>query len=125
MHDMYISLICCSVGGIVKYIDEPTINYRQHQNNVVGVDVSLIQKIKNRFIYPFKPQTVSIADQANEVLEKYGDYIDFKEKNELRRVVEYRKTLISRLLLACTLKIHYLSFSIGFRNRLAILLGNK
>jgi len=36
MHDWWLALLACATGRVV-YLDEPTILYRQHDNNVVGI----------------------------------------------------------------------------------------
>lgn len=38
IHDVMCSLIVSANGGIIEYVDEPTLLYRQHEGNVVGAD---------------------------------------------------------------------------------------
>lgn len=38
IHDVMCSLIVSANGGIIDYVDEPTLLYRQHEGNVVGAD---------------------------------------------------------------------------------------
>jgi len=44
MHDMFVALVASSFGKIA-YLNEPTIKYRQHQNNVMGLSKNGFQKI--------------------------------------------------------------------------------
>ena len=50
MHDWYFALIASAFGKII-YIDKPTINYRQHSNNVLGAKkVKGISGVYNKLI---------------------------------------------------------------------------
>jgi glycosyltransferase involved in cell wall biosynthesis len=49
MHDWYLALIA-SLCGAFGYIDKPTILYRQHQNNTVGIKIKNFVYWKNRII---------------------------------------------------------------------------
>lgn len=45
IHDVFCALTVSANGGIINYLDEPTLLYRQHLGNVVGAD----HKIKFRY----------------------------------------------------------------------------
>jgi glycosyltransferase involved in cell wall biosynthesis len=47
MHDWYLAVIA-SLCGIIGYIDKPTILYRQHQNNTIGVKIKNFAYWKNK-----------------------------------------------------------------------------
>jgi len=51
MHDSWILLNSLKAGGVVSYVNEPTILYRQHTNNVIGAinekDFYLKNKLKS------------------------------------------------------------------------------
>lgn len=53
IHDVMSSLIVSANGGIIDYVDEPTLLYRQHEGNVVGADhiqkYYYFQRFKNIF----------------------------------------------------------------------------
>lgn len=49
MHDWWVNLVCLSIGGLSIYDISPHINYRQHGNNVLGAESTVIKKAKNRF----------------------------------------------------------------------------
>ena len=125
MHDMYVSVVCKAIGGELAYINCSTVKYRQHYSNVVGVDYKLLKKIKDRLLYPFETQNISIADQAANILKIYNKDIPEIEKEELSLIAEYRRSFFKRLKLVFTKRTKYLSKSIAYRNRMAILFGNK
>lgn len=45
MHDQWMLLVCLKNGGIMSFIDEPTILYRQHSNNAVGAGSFTLKKM--------------------------------------------------------------------------------
>ena len=51
MHDLWIMKVCCAVGGQVFVDPEPHIAYRQHGNNVEGLNNSLRSKVNRFFRY--------------------------------------------------------------------------
>ncbi len=50
MHDSWISLCTLKSGGIVSFIDQPLIYYRQHGNNTLGDPISR----RNNFLYKIR-----------------------------------------------------------------------
>ena len=51
IHDVISALTVAYYGGIIEYIDEPTVLYRQHASNVVGaMQYSKLSAIKRRFM---------------------------------------------------------------------------
>lgn len=125
MHDFYISEVCAALGGVILYDKVPHMKYRQHQNNVVGVSVgflnTIIKRIKKLSIHP----KYSIADQANIILETYGDRLSAENKACLQKVACYKHSLSSRLSMALSPKPKYLSKSVAVSNRLAIARGMR
>lgn len=78
-HDWWIALIASSMGKI-GFVNEATMLYRQHGNNVVGGD-GFINYVKNRSaaIKEQKKAIIILEKQAGEFLELYKDLIP--EKN--------------------------------------------
>lgn len=125
MHDRYVSMLALLLGGVIIYDkDAVFLKYRQHGSNAIGVKFN--SPVHRIIDIATKKLEISIADQAKEILlfrdwlEQTGDYLSW-----LRKVKDYRKTLISRCSLAFSCKTHYLGAVNNFGNRLAILLGNK
>lgn len=125
MHDFYISLVCTACGGTILYEDCATIKYRQHRENVVGVAQGFLGKIKDRLGNIFYKQTISIADQAEEVLSVYNGLLIPGAEEWLYKVSHYRNSIVSRLGLACSRKTGYINKNMGITNRLAIFFGSK
>ena len=51
MHDAWISLRVANSGGIVDYVNQITMLYRQHENNVIGVKkISTVRYLRNKIL---------------------------------------------------------------------------
>ena len=51
MHDAWIGLKVANSGGIIDYISTPTVLYRQHDNNVIGVkEVGTVSYFFNKIL---------------------------------------------------------------------------
>ena len=46
MHDSYIARVCLAIGGTIIYNHTPYMSYRQHENNVIGIKKTLVDKVK-------------------------------------------------------------------------------
>ena len=125
MHDFYFAEICLAVGGSVIYDDTPSLLYRQHGNNSVGVSYDFLKKIHEMFSVPLTKETISISDQATEILKNYNNYISVENREWLATISKYKKTIISKVKLGLSKETHYPRFSSAFKNRLSIILGNK
>ena len=53
MHDAWITFSVAAADGVIDYLDEPTILYRQHTHNTLGAkdarELTLSYKLKNLF----------------------------------------------------------------------------
>lgn len=85
MHDRWVALIASALGEI-KYIDEPTLLYRQHSNNEIGANIKphSFEYIKKRLKTDIKGDINLSRRQAGLLIERIGD----KMPEELRRVAE-------------------------------------
>lgn len=125
MHDFYVDELCLAVGGSIVYDSTPTMKYRQHSNNVVGVSSGIMGKIKNRFGSVTKAPKVSISEQAESLLKNHRDDIADDKVLWLERIADYRKEFFSRLKLCFSTKTKYINRNMGLKLRLSILLGNR
>lgn len=48
MHDQWCALVCAMMGGEIAYLGEPTLTYRQHAGNAVGVRGFSLRDIRAR-----------------------------------------------------------------------------
>lgn len=82
MHDAWLALIAAAFGKI-KYIDEPTMKYRQHGNNVQG-SVGYKEDIRNKFLNLGAQRQIVMdtVPQIAEFLEMYGAQLSSQTQNE-------------------------------------------
>jgi len=106
MHDWWLELIAAAFGKI-GHIDEPTMLYRQHGINVVGVkDVRKLSYKLSCFIHNdrIKKAIRSTYDQARNFLQIYEDRMTETQKDIARRYCEIpAKGKISRWQTICSL----------------------
>jgi len=96
-HDWWIYLFV-SAFGIVLYDQEPRILYRQHANNVHGISLGMIDRLKekiSRFINYDKSH--AIMQQAQEFKRIYGSLLADKQRKTLEVFLQSRKGFWERL----------------------------
>lgn len=126
MHDAYVSRLCVSIGGRIVYLDETLFKYRQHENNTLGIKNGFVNKIKSRLHDVFYGELkVSIASDANNILEIYHKYIVPEKLPRILAISKYKDSFINRMRLAKSSELHFLTFSVGCAERLSILFGNR
>ena len=88
MHDSWLFKICLALGGSYYADSSAHINYRQHGNNVAGLNSGLKGKIKQamRYINAFE-----IQKQCAELLNQYSDSMTEEYKIFTTMVVDYRR----------------------------------
>lgn len=125
MHDFYTAIVCSACGGEVLYDDKPSMKYRQHGNNVVGISYTLLGKAKFGIDGISRKASVSIAEQAREVLDRYESEMTVEQQLWLKKVSVYRKNILTKLYMSASRKVKYINWKIGLKNRMSILLGNR
>jgi glycosyltransferase involved in cell wall biosynthesis len=124
MHDYYISVVCLSVGGNIIYDANSYMKYRQHENNVIGVDKRIGSTIKNRIaIILNENKFFDIEKTSKQIVEMYRDQIPQKELEVLQCAMNYKHNLSSRIQLALYKGIGLGRLNMSLAERLSVLLG--
>lgn len=115
MHDYWMTLVCMFFGKVI-YDEIPHIQYRQHENNVVGArDKRIDSALKNMRIQG--SNRVPMLQDFNSTYQ-----LESVDKNVVQNVVNYKESLIKRLYLLFSLK--YVGFdprvTTGFKIRSAL-----
>jgi glycosyltransferase involved in cell wall biosynthesis len=105
MHDWWMYLIVSSLGQVV-YSCEPSIQYRQHANNVVGSNSGGISAIRTKLRRHFARRTGAspICGQLSDFLSIHGDRLSEEQRTLARDLIAGRSSISSRLRLAMTTK---------------------
>jgi rhamnosyltransferase len=122
MHDGWVHKLCLAISGDVYFDKESYILYRQHGNNVVGGQISFVQRWKRRWKNLTKMQKIR-SSAIKEIFDYYKKDI-LPENQELCKIVaEYDESLFKRIQLMLCRKIKCKRLSVDFYYRLAVLLG--
>ncbi|MBR3772686.1 MAG: glycosyltransferase family 2 protein [Clostridium sp.] len=92
MHDWWIGLIAASLGKIV-YLDEQTMLYRQHRNNVVGSKGFSLQMILDK-VASWKKQKQALLDtqkQAEKLYRLFEEELGEEEKQMVYKFATLHK----------------------------------
>lgn len=125
MHDAYTAIVCAMHDGVIRYIPEPQMDYRQHSSNVVGCNWSKRDALRDRFRQITTPNRPSIAQQASSLIRCYPQLSDAKKARFLRRVANYPGSFFSALWLSLSRLPKYPSLNMAVTSRLAILFRNR
>lgn len=93
MHDSWLFKVCLALGGSYYADSLAHINYRQHGDNVAGLNKSLKGKIRQakRYIKVFE-----IQRQCESLLECYDDKMIPEYRNLTEDIVNYDKSIANR-----------------------------
>ena len=125
MHDVLMRQICHCIGGTILFDGRPHMGYRQHGANVIGVRLDFAGKIRSRLEYAFRKKKVMVEDTMAEILALYGEELPPENLPEIWRVANYRKSIFTRLSLACSWKLKDVYVIPGIWDRLSLLWGNR
>lgn len=92
IHDMWIHKICLAVDGQVIYDYNPHILYRQHGNNVIGGESSLLKRIKRHYNTLFSRQCYR-SSCSNALYDTYKDYMQNQNKEICEQILHYHEGL--------------------------------
>lgn len=124
MHDYFVSLICAGIGGKIIFDKEPHIKYRQHDNNVLGVDYSLKGKIKRNLCrFTKKSNFLDLEIMCQELLAQQDFTLLPENITFLRLGAEYKKNLMSKVKFGMLKGVDFGKINLNIGYRLAVILG--
>ena len=122
MHDGWLHKVCLAVGGKVIYDNKSYIYYRQHGNNVVGGQSSLIKRWRQR-INTIRKSPCSRSNGIKELYNGYGEYMSLEKKQCCKLIIEYRNSINNRMKLLFNNQIFSPNRRIDFIYRMSVLFG--
>ncbi|WP_374206937.1 glycosyltransferase [Pantoea alfalfae] len=113
-HDWWIYIVITAIGGNIFYDPKPSINYRQHTNNIVGSNLGWLARFKrisglmdghfkmwiDSNIYALNKADVNITPENRFILESFNEARNsnlFKRLYLFRKLGMYRQTLLGTL----------------------------
>ncbi len=122
IHDFWLYVVCSYLGHVF-YEPEPLIQYRQHNNNVIGSKNDLRSIWKMRF-KQIKKITHMREELAGELIRCFSDTMSDYEIKRLLPIRDYRKNLRDRLRLLFYKAYKMPSLRKTFWFKVHVLLGN-
>lgn len=113
-HDWWIYIVITAIGGNIFYDPKPSINYRQHTNNIVGSNLGWLARFKrisglmdghfkmwiDSNIYALNKADINITPENRFILESFNEARNsnlFKRLYVFRKLGMYRQTLLGTL----------------------------
>ena len=104
MHDWWLALVA-SCFGIIEFIDQPTIDYRQHPQNTIGAPalgkiihiLKMLAKLKK-----LRAEIQESIKQAQTVLDRYDHKLSPKQKKLLQAfaTIKTKSTIKKRIIVS-------------------------
>lgn len=92
LHDCWMIRTCFAIGGNFIYNPNPTMNYRQHGNNVVGGNRSWLKRFKSLFCgYDY-----DIIEANANIRIIYSNYLTKEAEDLLDLICSYKKCLANK-----------------------------
>lgn len=121
MHDLWIYLVAQAIDADIYFDKKSHIAYRQHDNNVIGMNNSALFNLKKRIKRILKNECIRYR-LAKELLNGYEKRIPLNKLKELKLITNYKNGIIPWFRLLFTKKFKCGSLSINISSKLAIFL---
>lgn len=103
-HDAWCYRLCAALNGKIIVDKNGYILYRQHGNNVVGINGGIKGKIERAHKYIFK---YNVSDYAREILSQYKTLINDEWDEYLHDIVNSNKSMRTRIKMLKNRKIKF------------------
>lgn len=123
MHDWW-AYLCISAFGTVYFDPKPSILYRQHDSNVVGGNLSLLDTLRRKWTSFQKHRgNHLLAKQALEFKRLYGDRLEGAKREQLDLFLAERRVFRRRIKYSATTKLYRQSFFEQLLFKFLIIIG--
>lgn len=96
LHDAWVSLVAYSLDGDVIGFDGGLFNYRQHGNNVIGVNNSFFDLQRKRISRYLKPTSHEKANKCIVALQLFNDMLPKEKRVLFSDVLRYRNNFLAK-----------------------------
>jgi glycosyltransferase involved in cell wall biosynthesis len=105
MHDWWCYLAVSAFGRVI-FDDRSAIRYRQHGNNQVGAQISLLGRIRVRYKRAFRGLNGRFPSEQNSLfLALHGQRLSGEKRRFMELTLGAKRSLRQRILLACSREI--------------------
>ena len=129
MHDSLVTCLCAAVNGKIIYDHNPTMKYRIYGENTLGLStkkqIGIVNICRERLKEIFTKRKVSMSDQANEIINIYGNYINEDNMKICKLVANSSNSLLCRLKLVFSNKVRCDTLNMTITKKLKILFNNN
>ena len=94
MHDQWIAIVCKGNDGTEIKDSNSYIYYRQHSNNVIGSERSILKRLRKSSLLC---NGASRRNQAEEIYKAYKDSFSVSKRSVIQKQVMYKEKLTFRL----------------------------
>lgn len=126
MHDKTLILLMYLLGKVI-YDPSITMDYRQHEKNVVGRGIMKrnypLRYLKHVYIRWFKNKDIAPSRQAEALLAQYGDRVSKSDKRTLEEFSTYKKSIRSKMKLLQNREVAALPYEVRRSFKMRILLN--
>ena len=122
MHDNWLYTVCLAIGGYVYFDKSYHILYRQHSNNVIGLNNTFIKTQKIRLIRLIEGKRER-SNIAKELLKGYSKYLNENDKKLIFQAANAHESIVSRIKLIFNKDFKCKSLKNNIISRIAVLLG--
>ena len=123
MHDAWVYVLAAALGKVI-YDKNSYILYRQHGDNTVGAEHSLLKLWKIRMVnFPKKRLEHYRSDYAKCLIAGYGDLLEDKDYDLIYDFAHVRDSIVARIRLCTSPRLKTIRWYEMFFVRIFILLG--
>lgn len=121
MHDWWLYLLATATATTLLFDATPTILYRQHGQNAVGVGAVGFAKLRERLARFVGPDSTVRSIQLQQLLQLYGAELDAPASALTHQLLAARQSLLARLRAALTAPIRRQTRGSALSTRLSLL----
>lgn len=96
MHDGWFHKVCLISGGTLFFDEDVHVLYRQHENNVIGIENSTLRKLK-KHLKSLKNKDCVRSRTIDSLFACYGEQMCAYDYELSKEVAEYKKNIISKI----------------------------
>lgn len=124
MHDYFVAVVCAGVGGNIVFDQQVHMKYRQHGDNVLGIDYSIKGKVKRNLNRILKQnEFLNLEKICNELMKQQNFQFQPDYLKILKLGSTYKESIAKRIKMATLKDLKFQKLNQTISYRLALILG--